>query len=540
MLPSFQPPQITPRVRVLINVLSAAVVLRLLRLDDLSLWADEGVTWWNATHGSWRDAVFAESNHPPVWWLVTRAWAGTQVHGEFALRMPAAVLGALSVWLTFFLARRLFDPAHVPARGGFTGLDPAAPLWAAGLAAASGFQLEVSQEARMYAALLAESLGLSLLYLRWLDRGGRGALAGYAALAALALHTHYFAIWPIAAHAAHALLVARAERRAGKPFSPRPLFVAQAVAGLLFLPWFVHLASGYRGIAAGGYDPFGRLLHALWRMGVGPGVVPLDRPRVDAGPAAVFAESWPVIVSTALLWGAPIALGVRALRRDRGAAAFLLTSIVVPIAGVLAVFVKFPLIHEKYLCFLAPLLLMVALAGARGARTGLRAALTVGLLVLTVASLVGYHAGFVPEVRETLNQGHVYGKEQWREAHRWIAEQRRADDVVLIHAPFLAKTWDFYDPAATAPATPIPPADLPSDRALTADELLERVPRIRAARRIFVVLSHEETEPREQVLDAAFAAALRAWEGAGVHRSAAITLPLQWGIRIFLVERTEG
>src|SRR5204862_436894 len=83
-----------PRVRVMINVLSAAVVLRLLRIDDLSLWADEGVTWWNATHGTWGDAVFAESNHPPVWWLVTRAWVGHHPHGEAALRMPAAILGA--------------------------------------------------------------------------------------------------------------------------------------------------------------------------------------------------------------------------------------------------------------------------------------------------------------------------------------------------------------------------------------------------------------------------------------------------------------
>ena len=550
MPPSFSPPQITPRVRILLNLLSAAVVLRLLRLDDLSLWADEGVTWWNATHGSWKDAVFAESNHPPVWWLVTRAWAGTDVHGESALRMPAAVLGALSVWLTFFLARRLFDPAHVPARGGFTGLgaspDRAAPLWAAGLAAASGFQLEVSQEARMYAALLAESLGLSLLYLRWLDRGGRAVLVGYAALAAISLHTHYFALWPILAHAVHAWLVTRAERRAGRPFSARPLLVAQGVAGLLFVPWFLHLASGYRGIATGSYDPFGRLLHALWRMGVGPGLVPLDRPRVDAGPAAVFAQSWPVIVTTALLWGVPIALGVRSLRRDRGAFSFLLASIVVPLAGVLLVFPKFPLIHEKYLCFLAPLLLLVAIAGARGARTGLRAGLTVGLIVLTVASLVGYHATFVPEVRDVLNQGHAYGKENWRYAHAWVSRQHQEGDVVLVHAPFLGKTWDFYEHDERVPATPVPPADLRSDRALSGEELLERVPAIRGATHVYVVLSHEETDLRDHYADAARRAAEIAW-GKGKASVREVddprtvrALSLQWGIRIFVVERTEG
>jgi hypothetical protein len=538
-MPTFTPPQITPRVRVLLNLLSAAVVLRLLRLDDLSLWADEGVTWWNATHGSLKDAIFAESNHPPVWWVVTRIWVGTHPGGEISLRMPAAILGAVSVWMTFFLARRLFDPAWAPSRGGFVGTDRTAPLWAAGFAAGSGFLLEVSQEARMYAALLAEALGLSLLYLRWLDRGERWTLVAYAALAALALYTQYFAVWPILAHAAHALYVTRVERRAGRTFSPRPLLVAQAAAALLFLPWFLHMAAAYRGISTGTYDPFGRLLHALWRMGVGPGLVPLDRPRVEAGPAAVFRESWPVIVATAVLWLVPIVAGVRALRRDRGAFSFLIASVAIPIACVLLVFPKFPLIHEKYLVFLAPPLGLLAVAGARLARPGVRAALLAGLVVLTVASLVGYHAGFVPDVRDTLNQGHVYGKEQWREAHEWVKSKRQAGDVVLIHAPFLVKTWDFYDQARTAPATPVPPADLESDRALSADELLERVPEIRSAQRIFVVLSHEETSPRDAYVNAAFEAAVKTWGGA-VHRDLALSLPLQWGIRVFVLERGDG
>jgi mannosyltransferase len=535
---AFNPPQITPRVRVMLNLLSAAVVFRLLRLDDLSLWADEGVTWWNAVHGTVKDAIFAESNHPPVWWLVTRAWVGTHPGGETSLRMPAAILGAVSVWMTFFLARRLFDPAWAPSRGGFVGTDRTAPLWAAGLAAGSGFLLEVSQEARMYAALLAESLGLSLLYLRWLDRGQRWTLVAYAALAALALHTQYFAVWPILAHAAHALYVTRVERRAGRAFSPRPLFVAQAVAALLFVPWFLHMAGAYRGISTGTYDPFGRLLHALWRMGVGPGLVPLDRPRVEAGPAAVFRESWPVIVVTAVLWMVPIAAGVRALRRDRGAFSFLLASVAVPIACVLLVFPKFPLIHEKYLVFLAPPLLLLAVAGARLARPGLRAAMLAGLVVLTVASLVGYHAGFVPDVRDVLNQGHVYGKEQWREAHEWVKARRQPGDVVLIHAPFLVKTWDFYDQDHTAPATRVPPADLPSDRALSGEELLARVPGIRSARRIFVVLSHEETEPRDAYRGAAFEAAQAVWSGP-LHVEAKV-FDLQWGIRVFVLERGDG
>ncbi len=87
--------------------LVGATWVRLANLGELSFWTDEGVTWWNATHGSWRAAALAEPNHPPVWWLVTRGWLLAFPGREAALRMPAALLGVLSVALSFRFAQRL-------------------------------------------------------------------------------------------------------------------------------------------------------------------------------------------------------------------------------------------------------------------------------------------------------------------------------------------------------------------------------------------------------------------------------------------------
>src|SRR5262245_53409745 len=276
--PVIAPPTLSGRTRILLNTLAVAVVLRVLHLGVLSLWVDEGVTWWNATKGSWRDTFFAESNHPPVWWLVTRASLALFPGDEFALRAPATVCGVLAVLLAYRLSLRLSDAARVPTRGGFVGGDGKTAVWVAVLAATNAFWIEYSQEARMYAALLAESLGLSLLYLRWLDRGSapggwknaQWTLVAYAVLASLALHTNYFAIWPIAGHAVHAAWVAWSSWTTGPAVSIRPLLAAQAAAGLSFVPWFLHMASAYRGISPGQYEPFGRLAHALWRMGTGP------------------------------------------------------------------------------------------------------------------------------------------------------------------------------------------------------------------------------------------------------------------------------
>jgi hypothetical protein len=516
------PPTLSPRARVVVNTLTAALVLRFLRLGDLSLWADEGVTWWNSTHGGLADTLFAESNHPPVWWLVTRAWLSMFPGEEFALRAPAAVCGALAVFLSYRLSRRLSDGAHVPSRGGFVGGDGATAAWVVVFAAANPFLIEYSQEARMYAALLAEALGLSLLYLRWLDRaeavgprgGGRGTLIAYALLASLALYTHYFAVWPIVAHAAHALWIARRGRArgdVGPALLVAPLLVAQAAAALSFVPWFVFMVRGYHGISQGLYDPFGRLGHALWRMGTGPALVPFDAIRAREGPAAIFSEEPLLVVLTALAWFVPIGFGVWALRRDPGSWRFVGISVLVPLALVMAAAIRWPLVSEKYLIFLSPFLIHLAVVGARAAPGRLRPVLLGGLVLLHVAGLAAYHFSDVPIVRQLFASEHRYRKEPWRDAHEFVARQRGVGDVVVINAPFTRYAWEFYDREKPIPSEPIPPLDLPCDRALTLDEILDRYPALADAKQVFLVLSHASTDDPEHYVGVFEHACAVAW-----------------------------
>ena len=523
------PPPLTGTQRILLNTLSAALVLRLLHLSDLSLWADEGVTWWNATQGTLRDTIFAEANHPPLWWVVTRGWLALFPGREMSLRMPAALLGVLSVFLTYRLARRLCDPAQTPLRGGFQGTDPTTALWVAGFAAANPFWIEYAQEARMYAAVLAASLGLSLLYLRWLDLGRRSTLVAYAILGAIALYTHYFAVWPMVAHAAHALWLARVSRRDAAPWSAVPLLVAQTATAVAFVPWAIVLALGYRGISPGVYEPFGRMAHALWRMGTGPGLVALDRPRVAAGPGAVFAAQPYLIVATGLAWMVPIVFGAFALRRDRGGRAFVGAAVLVPLALVLLACVRWPLVHEKYLIFLAPFLLYLAVLGARSAPGLLKPVLLGGLVALHAAGLLAYHAPDA-DLCVPLNGGHPYGKEEWREAHEYVAQQAQKGDVVLLHAPFTRMTWAFYDQDRLVPASPVPTLDLPCDHPTTAAELLAAFPALSKAKRVFLVSSHEATEGRDDTRDAVMEALYATWGEFSTHQT---DFPRQWGIRVF-------
>jgi uncharacterized membrane protein len=521
--------RMTPALRVLVNALLAGTMLRLFGLDRFSLWLDEGVTWSHATLPSVRDTVFAETNHPPAWWLVTRGWIALFGDSELSLRLPAAVLGVVSVGLAFLFARRLTDPLRTPRRGSFLGVDGGAAPWVVGFAAAGAFWIEWSQEARMYSALLAESLGLSLLYLRWQDGGERWTLAAYAALAAVALYTHYFAALFLAGHAVHALLVARSGGPNGTRLSPGPVLAALAVAGALFLPWFVHLLQSHTGFAANTRDPLGRIAHVLWRIGVGPGLVASDASRAASEWPEVVRDNLGIIVPSALLWGVPVFLGVRATWRDRGARAFLLSAVLVPIAIDLAVFPWFPLIEDKYFVFLAPPLLVLAVVGARTAGRYLRPVLLAGLVVLTGAALLAYHAPGVDFVDRALTRGHPHGKEQWREAREGVAERWQPGDLVLLHQPYLRLVWDYYErDASKRRLLPSEPVD--------ADRLAAEVPELRTAKGVFLVFGHDTPEERDRyvkaVRDVMFKSVVEAGSGRVDFSRPVRLLPRQWGVRV--------
>jgi 4-amino-4-deoxy-L-arabinose transferase-like glycosyltransferase len=530
----------------LLLALLAALFLRLYRLDYHSIWYDEAATWGNATHARWIDTVMAESNHPPVWWIVTRAWLTVFSGAEAALRMPAALCGVLAVALAYLLARRLADPAHVPSRGGFIGGYPSAPLWVVGFAAVNPFWIEYAQEARMYAAVLAESLLLCLLYLRYLDRGGRSTLVAYALTAALGVYTHYYAVLVVAGHAVHALWLWRRQRGTHAPFSPWPVLAAMTVGGLLFLPWFLVLVGGYRGIFSHPTPPLEMLANALWRMGTGPGLAVMDVPRLEQGIWPVVRDSLLTFVGQVLLWFVPIAFGLRAIWRDRGGRAFVLCSLMVPVGIALLVSFQWTLISEKYLIFLAPFLLYLAVLGALSVRGAWRVVLMGGLVLLHAGGLLAYHGPDLPIARPLVGD-HPYGKEQWRDLHRWVVDQVDPGDVVLLHAPFVHVAWDFYEtvprgePArgegpATAVAAGVPRLSLPAmsegpEPILTETDVARLYPQLAQAEEVFLVLSHQTT-PDPYYYSGVVRNTLGTLQPAKEWAVEKVVFPRAWGVRV--------
>jgi mannosyltransferase len=130
-----------PRASFAIPVIPTALALavRLYGLSDKPLWLDEIITHGRANRPIWDLIANAFSNkHFPTYFVLVRAF-NSPIIDEWMLRLPSAILGAISVFLIVLIATEVRS-----VRAGLvTGL----------LMALSPFEVQFSQEARPYTAV---------------------------------------------------------------------------------------------------------------------------------------------------------------------------------------------------------------------------------------------------------------------------------------------------------------------------------------------------------------------------------------------------
>jgi mannosyltransferase len=206
----------------------AAAGLRFGTLGVQSLWFDEGATHdlVRLSLGDLLSQVAHHESSPPLFYLLEWAWTHVAGTGPVALRELSALAGTLTVPVAFAIGRRL--------AGDRAGLTTAA------LAAFNPLLVWFSQEARSY-ALVVLLVAVSLwCLLAALDGGGSRAYAAWAVASALALATHYFALFVVAPAALWLLVHDRGSARARAALAAT---ASVAAAGLALLP----LALAQRG-----------------------------------------------------------------------------------------------------------------------------------------------------------------------------------------------------------------------------------------------------------------------------------------------------
>jgi hypothetical protein len=205
----------------------AGAALRFSTLDLQSFWHDEAVTVGRVLDPSLfttLDRVPGSEATPPLYYLLAWGWTKLFGSGEVGIRSLSALVGTATIPAAWWAGRAL--------------VGRAAGLGAAALVAASPYMVWYSQEARAY-ALLVFLCALSLaLFGELLRRDESRGLWWWAAVSALALLTHYFAVFVVGPELVLLVWLLPERRR-----SVLAAGAAVAVVGLALVPLAVHQAD---------------------------------------------------------------------------------------------------------------------------------------------------------------------------------------------------------------------------------------------------------------------------------------------------------
>jgi 4-amino-4-deoxy-L-arabinose transferase-like glycosyltransferase len=215
--------------RALLGITAVAAIVRFATLDHQSFGHDEAVTAIRVLQPDLGDTLTVVSNSersPPLYYLLAWLWSKLFGTGEVGLRSLSAVFGTLTVPAAYLAARELAS-----RRAG---------LIAASLVALNPWLVWYSQDARSYALFIFFAAWALYFFACALRDHSPRHLALWAVASALALCSHYFAVFLIVPEGLWLLATVPRRRHAAGAVA------ATAVVGLALLPLAVAQEGGGR------------------------------------------------------------------------------------------------------------------------------------------------------------------------------------------------------------------------------------------------------------------------------------------------------
>jgi mannosyltransferase len=418
------------------TIAAAAVAACCVAIGVVLRWWPRGALWLDEA----QSVAFAElplraipgalrhDGAPPAYYLLLHGWIAVFGDSDTSVRWLSAFLSTATLLLVALWARRRW--------GNTVGLV------AAGLLAVNPFAIRYGAETRMYALVMFEVVvGLVVVDWAW-RRPTLPRLAALAALSALLLYTHYWAIYLLLAAAGGLLLAARRGRRPA-----RQLAFAVLAGFVLWIPWvptFLY-QSRHTGTPWASPASLPAGLQVFWPNLGGPNLV-------------MFSFGLAMVV--AFLVGATVD---RAPRRGPTSSWALAFAAVATVAlGVSGAILSSSAVSTRYLAVAVPLVVVVAALGiamlAPTRRWTALAVVGVGglwLAMVDVASPRTPAARVVDELAARSLPGDVvvYCPDQLAPAVHRILGQRQMDltEVVVPHGSTPARVdWVDYESRALA------------------------------------------------------------------------------------------
>jgi mannosyltransferase len=361
-------------------------------------------------------------SHPPLYYLLLRAWQGVFGRSDAALLAFPLLFGAFLPPALYIAGRRMFDSPTGLIAAVLGAFAPALAFFAA--------------EVRPYSLL--QLLALAAAYTAWLGltgQAGRRVWAANAAATTALLYTHNWALFVVAGFWAGAVVAAAFV--SGRWRSLGGFVAAQSVALALYLPWVPTLLgqATHAGHVANGMQP----IIALPVLLVGWTVAAPN----DALALAYVAGAVLISVAGAVL---PVVLARRAEPAPadadanglRAAVALLGVGSLVAYALAVVAAARTDTLWDRTVATLAPfLLLLLAFAVRRLAGRGASWSSWIAPAAVIAAILGGVYAPYLAaSAREW--------KSDAREAARFVAAQARPDDLVLVLFEWEAADFNRY------------------------------------------------------------------------------------------------
>ncbi len=380
-----------------------AAVLRFTALDARGWWRDEAVTvrLLRLPFDELLRTIPDSEGSPPLYYVL--AWGWTRLFGdsEVGLRSFSALVGTVTVGIVYLAGRDL-----VSKRTGIV---------AAYFAAASPLLVWHAQDGRSYALLVLTGALSFLFFVRLRRTATPLAALGFGLASALALLTHYFAVFLVLPELLWLLLASRTRRSAVLPA------VALTIVGLALVP----LISAQRG-------------NVSWIS-----EVPRSRRGLEVVQELLVGPQTPWERPTTLLAGllAAVALLILASRVSRDEWRAVLPAATTGLAAValpllLALGGLDYLLGRNLIVAWVPLAIVVAagLTARRAGRAGI--ALASALVVLGVGVVAG--SATTPK----------FGAEDWRGSARALGPPPAGGRAIVLWPPEGADAFLLYRPTA--------------------------------------------------------------------------------------------
>ncbi len=414
----------------LLAIMVLGLALRAYHLATQSIWLDEAYSVWIAklSVSQMIAEAAANDNHPPLYYLLLHYWALVFGTSESAVRFLSLVFGVLAIPMIYAVGRQLFNKE--------------AGLVAALLLALSAFNVQYSQETRMYILMVLLALVSMYFFLRLLEQDTPFVTISYVLSTVLLLYTHVYALLILVIQNIYLVTLFSLSNKRTLRISR--WIALEAVVILLFMPWITALISRAINVEKGFWIQPPTLDTVVQTFTVYAGTATLLALFVALSVLSLFTYKK---MQGTMDWKAPFnALTSYAwkIRLHNVASVYLLVVWVLALNVIPFVISRFstPIYLDKYTIAASVALYLLVAAGVSNvnwsyAKVGI--VLVIG--IMCVANVQTYYT--------------VTTKPQAREAVNTVVQNANSGDVAVVWPSYHTSVFSYYNTRADLAVSPL-------------------------------------------------------------------------------------